>query len=93
MGWGEQGGATELLGSHFELTFESGISYGYFDSTEDLWRFYARTFGPIREIVESNDGAVIEELSRRFQEEHEQFSGELGLKIPRPYLLVKGVRT
>lgn len=92
MAWGEEGGVTELLGNHFELSFECGVSYGYFDSPEHLWRFYARTFGPIREIVESEDASTVAELSRRFQEEHEQFSGALGLTIPRPYLLAKGVR-
>jgi len=92
MAWGEKDGVASLLGESFDLSFESGVSYGYFDSTEDLWRFYARTFGPIREIIESNDDSIVRELGRRFKEEHEQFGGGLGLTIPRPYLLAKAVR-
>jgi ubiquinone/menaquinone biosynthesis C-methylase UbiE len=92
MAWGDESGVAELLGDHFELSFENGVSYGYFDSTEHLWHFYARTFGPVREIVESNDAATVEELSLRFKEEHEQFANDLGLIIPRPYLLTKAER-
>lgn len=92
MVWGEEEGVTRLLGNDFELRFETGVSYGYFDSTEHLWHFYVRTFGPMREIVESSDAATVEELGLRFKAEHDQFIGELGLKIPRPYLLASGIR-
>ncbi len=92
MVWGEERGVANLLGDHFAVSFESGVSYGYFDSTEELWRFYARTFGPVREIVDSKDTSTVKELSRRFKEEHDQFANGLGLTIPRPYLLTKAVR-
>lgn len=92
MVWGEEDGVTGLLGDDYDLRFEAGVSYGFFDSTEHLWRFYVRTFGPMREIVESNDAATVKELGVRFKAEHDQYAGELGLKIPRPYLLASGIR-
>lgn len=92
MAWGEEEGVTALLGDRFDLRFEAGVSYGFFDSTESLWHFYVRTFGPMREIVESSDAATVEELGERFRAEHNQFAGALGLKIPRPYLLASGIR-
>ena len=92
MSWGEEDGVVGLLGDYFDLQFETGVSYGFFDSPEHMWRFYVRTFGPMRMIVDSNDSHTVEELGQRFQDEHEQFAGRVGLKIPRPYLLVSGAR-
>lgn len=92
MNWGEEESVVKLLGDQFDLGFEAGVSFGFFDSPEQMWRFYVRTFGPMRAIVDANDSRTNDELRRRFQDEHLQFAGKVGLTIPRPYLLVSGKR-
>ena len=92
MRWGTEKGVKELLSQFFDLRFETGTSIGYFDDLESMWAFYARTFGPVRQLVESLDEAALAELRSQFMQEHEQFAGSAGIRIPRPYLLTIGRR-
>jgi ubiquinone/menaquinone biosynthesis C-methylase UbiE len=91
--WGIVDGVNRLLSPFFELRFEEGISFGYFDDVEQMWDFYVRTFGPLRQLSKMLDEVRLAELREKFTEEHRQFETKAGLRIPRPYLLAIGTRS
>lgn len=90
--WGDPAYLSELLADHFDLTFERGTNNVYFDSADDMWDFYLRCFGPIRELHELVSTADQQAIRDEFVELHAQYGVEAGIAISRPYLIVRGAR-
>ena len=93
MDWGRPEYLSQLFQSSFELIFEEGINKAHFDSAEQMYEFYARSFGPLRELLgligEDDQHAVRDE----FIEVHNQYVVPAGIAISRPYLIVVGKRS
>lgn len=90
--WGRTDRIRELLGSAFDLQFEKGVSYYREPSGEAAWDTFRAGYGPTKSLAESLDEERQAELKRDFVAFHEGFRTELGICVPREYLLTFGIR-
>ncbi len=92
LAWGDPAHVEKLLGHAFELKFEKGVSNAYHGSTEDIWDWYARGFGPMRQLSESLSSDRLELLRRDVDAYHRRYAVPAGLHVKREYLLILGRR-
>ena len=78
----------QLLGKAVELKFEQGISNAYHGSADDIWDWYTRGFGPLRQLAESLPPDRVERLKR----DVDAYAVPAGLHVKREYLLIVGHR-
>jgi hypothetical protein len=90
--WGEPERIRELLGQDFDLKFERGTSFYREPSGEAAWDAFSTSYGPTRALANSLDESRLADLRRDFIAFHDGFSTELGICVPREYLLTVGVR-
>lgn len=90
--WGKPERVRALLGDAFDLKFENGTSYYREPSGEAAWTTFSTSYGPTRSLAASLDDAKRAELKRDFIAFHEGFRNELGICVPREYLVTIGVR-
>jgi hypothetical protein len=81
-----------LLGTAFDLQFEQGVSHAYHGSTQEIWDWYARGFGPLRQLVESLPPDRVERLKSDVDDYHRHYAVPAGLHVKRQYLLTIGRR-
>jgi SAM-dependent methyltransferase len=91
LAWGDPA-HIELLGNAFELKFEQGISNAYHGSVEDIWDWYTRGFGPLRQLAETLPPDRVERLKRDIDAYHTHYAVSAGLHVKREYLLTIGRR-
>jgi hypothetical protein len=92
LAWGNPAHVEELLGQAFDLKFEQGISDAYHGSTEDIWDWYTRGFGPLRQLAESLPADRRQHLKRDVDAYHRHYAVPAGLHVRREYLLTIGRR-
>jgi SAM-dependent methyltransferase len=90
--WGKPERVRELLGSAFDLRCERGTSYYREPSGEAAWNTFVTGYGPTKSLAASLDDRRRAELRRDFVAFHDNFRTELGICVPREYLLTVGVR-
>lgn len=90
--WGRTERIEALLGEHFDLTFEDGVSYYREPDGETAWHTFVSGYGPVKRVAASLDETQREAFRRDFVAFHEQFRAPLGICVPREYILVHGVR-
>lgn len=90
--WGRPERVRELLGQNFELRFERGTSFYREPSGEAAWRTFSTGYGPTKALAGSLDEGRRADLRRDFIAFHEGFRTELGICVPREYLLTVGIR-
>jgi SAM-dependent methyltransferase len=90
--WGRTERIRELLGSAFHLRCEQGVSYYREPSGESAWETFSRGYGPTRALAASLDPERRKALRDEFTAFHDRFSTELGICVPREYLVTLGVR-
>jgi SAM-dependent methyltransferase len=90
--WGTAERVRELLGSAFALRFERGTSFYREPSGEAAWNTFSTGYGPTTALAGSLGEARRAELRRDFIAFHDGFTTELGICVPREYLLSVGVR-
>jgi SAM-dependent methyltransferase len=90
--WGKPERVRELLGGAFDLKFEQGTSYYREPSGEAAWEMFSTNYGPTRSLAASLDEGRRADLRRDFIAFHEKFRNEVGICVPRTYLLTVGVR-
>lgn len=90
--WGTTQRVEELLGDAFEFGYEIRDSMFYAPEPEDVWDEYQAGFGPIRSLIASLTDEKKAEFRKEFLDFHERYRGEVGLMLPRRYLLSVGVR-
>jgi SAM-dependent methyltransferase len=90
--WGKAERVRELLGSAFDLRFERGTSFYREPSGEAAWNTFSTGYGPTKALAGSLDEARRADLRRDFIAFHDGFPTELGICVPREYLLSVGVR-
>ena len=90
--WGHVDRIRELLGGAFDLRFESGVSFYREPSAEAAWETLSTGYGPTKMLVASLDPDRREALRRQFIAFHAGFATDLGICVPREYVLAVGVR-
>ena len=90
--WGRPERIFELLGDAFELRFETGTTTLRMPDGESVWELFVNGFGPIKALAASLDRVRQEQLKRDFIEFHERYRTDLGIAMPRDYLVTIGHR-
>lgn len=90
--WGDPLEVERLLGRDFRLVFETGRNHAHHDDAEDLWGWYSRGFGPLRQLIETLEPAAGAALKAEVDAYHRHYVTEAGLRIPRDYLTTIGRR-
>ncbi len=92
LAWGDPDHVRALLGEDFELWFEPAINNHYFDNVEDAWEWYARGFGPIRQVMNSLSPSEQAVFRQDIDDYHGKYATDAGLHIRREYLQITGRR-
>ncbi len=90
--WGKAERVGALLGDGFDLKFERGTSFYREPNGEAAWNTFSTGYGPTKSLAASLDETRRAELRRDFIAFHDGFRTELGICVPREYLLTLGVR-
>ncbi len=90
--WGRAERVGELLGAHFDLQFERGTSMYREPDGEAAWQTFVQGYGPTRMLAASLDDERRAALQRDFVAFHAGFADQLGVCVPRTYLVTVGRR-
>jgi SAM-dependent methyltransferase len=90
--WGRPELIRELLGLTFNLRFETAVSYYREPSGEAAWETFSKGYGPTRTLAASLDPATRDALHADFAAFHDAYQTELGICVPRDYVLTVGLR-
>jgi SAM-dependent methyltransferase len=90
--WGSIARVKSLLGDAFDLKFETGTTTLRAPSGQAAWELFVESYGPTKTLAASLDAARRKELQRDFAAYHDGFRTELGVAMPREYLITIGVR-
>jgi SAM-dependent methyltransferase len=83
----------QLLGGAFTLRFETGTTVLYAPDGAAVWELLVTGYGPTNMLAARLNPERRECLKRDLIAYHERFATELGVAMPREYLLTIGVRT
>jgi len=90
--WGRQDKVRQLLGAFFDLKFESGLTRLRMPSGQAVWDLFVEGYGPTKALAASCDPQRRKQLERDFVTFHDKYRGELGIDMPREYLVTIGIR-
>jgi SAM-dependent methyltransferase len=90
--WGRPERIRELLGDACELRFEAGTTTLRMPDGESVWELFVNGYGPTKALAASCDPERRDQLKRDFIAFHEQYRGDLGIAMPRDYLVTIGYR-
>jgi ubiquinone/menaquinone biosynthesis C-methylase UbiE len=90
--WGSRKNVTQLLGSAFDLRFETGTTVLRELSGLAVWELFVAGYGPTKSLAANLDPERRESLKRDFIAYHDRFKTELGVAMPRDYLVTIGIR-
>lgn len=90
--WGDPERLRALLGDAFELRIEPGTSYYREPDGQTAWRTFVEGYGPVHTLAGKLDAESHNQFKNDFVAFHEQFRDELGVTVPRDYLIVQGTR-
>lgn len=91
--WGNREHIQRLLGSAFELHFETGTTVLREPGGLAVWELFVAGYGPTKALAAALDADRREGLKRDFIAYHDGFQSELGVAMPREYLVTIGIRT
>jgi hypothetical protein len=91
--WGNPDRVKQLLGSAFDLKFETGTTVLREPSGLAVWDIFVAGYGPTKSLAANLDPERREKLKQDFVAFHDGFKSELGVAMPRDYLVTIGVRT
>ena len=80
-------------GGAFDLKFETGVTTLRMPSGKAVWDLFVGGYGPTKTVAAACDPKRRQELERDFIAYHEKFSNDLGIAMPREYLVTIGIRT
>ena len=90
--WGNRERVKQLLGSTFDLRFETGTTVLREPSGLAVWDIFVAGYGPTKSLAANLDSERREKLKQDFIAYHDGFKTELGVAMPRDYLVTIGVR-
>jgi SAM-dependent methyltransferase len=90
--WGNKERVRALLARDFDLQFEEGVAT-YFDRDGvAAWDAFVTGYGPTKALAKSLDESRRLELQKAFIAFYEGYRTELGISVPRQYLITLGKR-
>ena len=92
LAWGDPVEIEKLLGKAFDLEFETGTNHAYHASPDHIWDWYARGFGPLRQLAQTLPADRVAALKRDVDDYHRRYTVPAGLHVKRDYLIVLGRR-
>jgi SAM-dependent methyltransferase len=90
--WGNKEYVRDLLGAAFDLQFETGNTVLRAPNGEAVWQLLVEGYGPTKALAASLDPERRESLKRDLISYHDGFRNELGVAMPRDYLVTIGTR-
>lgn len=90
--WGRVARVRALLAEAFTLRFEQGLSYYREPDSASAWETFVHGYGPTKSLAAGLDQERRDALRQDFVAFHDAFSTDLGVTVPREYLLSVGVR-
>jgi SAM-dependent methyltransferase len=90
--WGVPDRLRALLGSAFDLRVETGVTTLRLSSSEEAWELFVQGYGPTRTLAESLPEDRRNDFRRDFLAYYDGYRTELGIAVPREYLVAVGVR-
>ena len=90
--WGTKERVSELLGSTFNLQFETGTVFLREPTGLAAWELFVESYGPTKILAASLDAERYNALKGDFIAFHESFKAELGVEMPCKYLVTIGTR-
>jgi SAM-dependent methyltransferase len=90
--WGTEAHVQELLGDAFELHVDEVESPQLGESGEQIWDLFSSAFGPTKTLADSLPPERREELRSAFVGFYEQYRDDSGIRHPRHYLVITGLR-
>ena len=90
--WGEPQRVKELLEPAFSLRFETGCSVLREPSGEDVWRLWRESHGLTISMLNTLPIDRREQFQNDFVAYHERFRNDIGIAMPRDYLVTIGTR-
>ena len=82
----------ELLGADFDLKFERGVNNAYCENVDDIWEWFARGFGPVKQLLGALDSTGRDAFKKDVDAYHRHYETEAGLHAKREYLVTIGQR-
>jgi ubiquinone/menaquinone biosynthesis C-methylase UbiE len=90
--WGNKDRVHALLSRDFDLQFEHGVA-PYFDRDgAAAWDAFVKGYGPTKALAKSLEEIRRRELKEAFIAFHDNYRTELGISVPRQYLITLGKR-
>jgi hypothetical protein len=90
--WGNKDRVRTLLSRDFDLKFEEGVAT-YFDRDgAAAWDAFVTGYGPTKTLANGLDESRRSELKQAFVAFHDGYQTELGISVPRQYLITLGKR-
>jgi SAM-dependent methyltransferase len=90
--WGSKDRVRTLLSRDFDLKFEEGVA-NYFDRDgAAAWDAFVTGYGPTKTLANGLDESRRSELKQAFIAFHDAYQTELGISVPRQYLITLGKR-
>ena len=90
--WGKPERLRELLGREFDLRFEKGVTTLRMPNGRAVWDLFVEGYGPTKTVAAACDPNRRAELERDFIAFFEGYANELGVAMPRKYLVTIGLR-
>lgn len=90
--WGTRERMHELFDAAFDLRFETGTTYYRAPDGAAAWELFVQCYGPTKTLAALLDPDRREALQRDFEALHDGYRTELGVQMPREYLVTVGTR-
>ncbi len=88
--WGDPERLRALFGTAFDVGIETATSWFRADDGEDAFQQFATGYGPVVSLLQSLEPERVQQFHRDFVAFHEQYRTELGILVPRPYVITAG---
>ncbi len=88
--WGDKAYMQQLFGDALDLVFEDGTCYYHDTDGDAAWRAFERGYGPVVTLLEKLDAEAAAGLARDFAAMHENYRTDLGIRVPRDYVIALG---
>jgi SAM-dependent methyltransferase len=90
--WGNTDRVRALLAGDFDLRFEQGVTTCFERDGAAAWDAFVTGYGPTKALAKSLDESRRGELREAFITFHDNYRTELGISVPRQYLITLGKR-
>jgi SAM-dependent methyltransferase len=90
--WGNTDRVRALLAGDFDLRFEQGVATYFERDGAAAWDAFVTGYGPTKALAKSLDDSRRAELKKTFIGFHDTYRTELGIAVPREYLITLGRR-